>query len=127
MLYVTGGAEWLHVGVTSTCSTGPNGAATQNCSSFGGAGVVASPAAIDHSIDRLGATVGGGLEARLTPNVIIRGEYRYTNFGTVSFTDTRTVASAANPFVVNYSAKIAEHIATVGISYLWGGAVSNRY
>jgi outer membrane immunogenic protein len=124
LVYVTGGAEWLHAGTTSTCSIGPNGAAHQNCSSFGGAGVVASPASISHSTDRPGATVGGGLEARLFANVIIRGEYRYANFGTVNFTDVRTVTSAANPFVVNYSAKITEHVATIGISYLWGGAGS---
>jgi outer membrane immunogenic protein len=130
MLYVTGGAAWLHLENTSSCDTlGAAGAGTETCTPGGGL-FGAGPAIISHSTDRFGWTVGGGAEFRLTGNWIGRAEYRYADYGTVNYSDTRasTFGAAFNPLVVSYSTKVQTHTATFGISYLFnGGPVVAKY
>jgi outer membrane immunogenic protein len=62
--------------------------------------------------------VGGGLEAMLTPNWIARGEYRYSDYGTVSNTDVRTSPTGIQTVKYDLSTKI--HVATFGLAYKFG-------
>ena len=61
------------------------------------------------SHDRIGWTVGGGVEYALTTNWSLRGEYRYSDFG--SYTDT-----IALPAIAVRHREIMQR-ATVGFSY----------
>jgi outer membrane immunogenic protein len=56
-----------------------------------------SPATITDSTNNLGWTIGGGFEAALWPNWIARAEYRYSDFGTITNTDTRTNGGGVPP------------------------------
>ena len=62
----------------------------------------------NYSHDRIGWTVGGGVEYAITTNWSLRGEYRYSDFGT--FTDN--VAS-----LVPVRQRNIMQRATVGFSY----------
>jgi outer membrane immunogenic protein len=130
LLYVTGGAEWLHLNETSNCSTGVNGVVNLTCGPGQFGATTLGPASIGHSFNRVGWTFGGGLEAKLAPHWVARGEVRYTSFGTVNATDVRNTTpfvAALSPLTVNYSTKVTETMATIGISYLWGGPAAPIY
>jgi outer membrane immunogenic protein len=116
LVYATGGAAWLHVESTSIC----NGL----CVGVGAYG----PAAITDSTTKRGWTIGGGIEAALWRHWLVRGEYRYADFGTISNTDRRTNA-AADPFVVSYDLRVRTHTATLGLAYKfdWGAPVVAKY
>ncbi len=109
LLYGTAGAAWLHVEQTSVCGVS---VFLPNCSPF-----QLGPAAITDSTDRLGWTVGGGLEAMLWTNWIVRGEYRYADFGTWSPTDVRATAAGTFPVAVTDAVRIRTHTATFGLAY----------
>ena len=117
LAYVTGGAAWLHVESTSRCNTANNA----NCGG-GGVGSLRAPAVITDSTTRLGWTVGGGLEAMLWSNWILRGEYRYADFGTITNIDTRIGLGGAE--VVTYDLRVKSHLATFGLAYKFGGRSS---
>ena len=61
------------------------------------------------SHDRIGYTVGGGVEYALTTNWSLRGEYRYSDFG--SYTDRLPITA------VNVSHREIMQRATLGFSY----------
>jgi outer membrane immunogenic protein len=115
MVYGTAGPAWLRLQSTSNCSTlvGDDG----DCSSGNGF-VGLSPGSLTHSTTRLGATVGGGLEAMLSPNWIVRGEYRYSDYGTVGYTDVRS--SPTGTQTVKYDLSARTHAATFGLAYKFG-------
>ena len=76
------------------------------------------------------AWLGGGVEAKLAPHWVARGEIRYASFGTVNATDVRTTTPFvpfATPLTVNYSTKVTQTMATIGLSYLWGGPAAPIY
>jgi outer membrane immunogenic protein len=112
LFYVTGGPAWLRIEPTSNCST----AAAGNCPP----GALA-PAVITDGTTRLGGTVGAGIEAMLWANWMVRFEYRYANFGTISNTDLRTCPAsgcgAAFTETVGYNVKVQTHTATFGLAY----------
>jgi outer membrane immunogenic protein len=65
---------------------------------------------------RTGWTVGGGVEGAISANWLLRAEYLYAGFGTV----TNTVASAAGgfgPTTLVYQDKLSEQVVRVGASY----------
>ena len=108
LVYATGGLAWQHYDVTSTCvSIVCNGA---------------TPAVVSNSTTRTGWTLGGGLETALWGNWLLRADYRYADFGTAPFTITR---SSAGPrlTVDHFDAKLATHIASVGLAYKFGDPV----
>jgi outer membrane immunogenic protein len=110
LLYVTGGPAWLHIESTSNCNTSPGG----GCA-FG----IPGPSAITDATTRLGGTVGAGIEAMLWANWMVRFEYRYANFGTISNTDLRTCPGCVPPFsqTVGYNVKVQTNTATFGLAY----------
>jgi outer membrane immunogenic protein len=64
---------------------------------------------LSHTSGRVGWTLGGGVEYAFTDNLIGRVEYRYTDLGTASFTDTGT-NTYDNP-------KFHSNSLLVGVSY----------
>ena len=118
LVYATGGASLIELETNSTCSVTSGGPCAP--------GRLAPAVVIDRAT-RFGPTVGGGLEAKLTSNWIVRGEYRYADYGSIAFADTRyfTTASglgpAGTPLTVSHSLSLRTQTMTLGLSYLWGG------
>ncbi|HEY6259476.1 MAG TPA: outer membrane beta-barrel protein [Xanthobacteraceae bacterium] len=75
LLYATGGAAWLHVESTSNCFFFSGLGALSAC---GPAGL--NPASVTDSTTKAGWTLGGGIEAMLPANWLVRAEYRYADF-----------------------------------------------
>lgn len=120
MLFATGGPAWLSLESTSYCS--PT--------------VICLPQSnmmtnITNARILPGYTIGGGVEAMLGKNWTIRGEYRFSDFGSVAATDTRTcspVPSAACGTevseITSYDVKARTHTALVGIAYRFDWATA---
>jgi outer membrane immunogenic protein len=106
LIYVSGGAAWQHFEVTSTC-------ASSDCATFG-----FSPATVANSATKAGWTVGGGLETALWGTWLGRAEYRYADFGSSSFTISRSSTFAnLNPTVDNFDINLRTHTVTFGLAY----------
>lgn len=121
LVYATGGPAWLRLKSSSSCDISANAA----CSPVAGSG----PPLIRNSATKLGWTVGGGIEAMLLSNWILRGEYRYADFGTISPTDQRYPLGGGIKQVVSYDLDVKTHTATLGLAYKFGGdqgAASSR-
>jgi outer membrane immunogenic protein len=116
LVYATGGAAWLRVESTSVCNASCNPGAI-------------SPFSITNAHTKAGWTVGGGLEAMLWSNWLVRGEYRYADFGTISNTDTRTVPGLGFTRTVSYDLDVRTHTFTFGLAYKfdWAGTVVAKY
>ncbi len=115
LLYATGGAGWMDVRTTSTCDASPTGF----CPPGG-----LTPPVLAHSKTLSGFTAGGGLEAMLSRNWILRGEYRYAQFGTFSASDARVcttvpslVCGTQASEAASYDVKLRTHAAMFGIAY----------
>jgi len=107
LVYATGGAAWQEVQTTATCSEpligtacGPNGFAQF------------APFSITDSTAKLGYTVGGGIETLLWGHWMVRGEYRYSDFGTIRNTDS----PVGGPTVVT-DVKLNTQSAIAGLAY----------
>ncbi|UFW50817.1 MULTISPECIES: outer membrane protein [Bradyrhizobium] len=136
LAYLTGGAAWMSLEQTSNCDTAlkplftaPGFVASEVGACTAG---LLSPAIIKQSTIRTGFTVGGGGEMKLTENWILRGEYRYADFGTARFSQTRDCNGSAtindpvfgiqtvNCFGTQNttnSVRSQSHMATFGIAY----------
>jgi outer membrane immunogenic protein len=67
---------------------------------------------------KLGYTVGGGLEVMVWNNWLLRGEFRYSDFGTITNTDVRTNPPFNNEtFTTNYKLHLTTETALVGVAY----------
>ena len=114
LLYTTGGAAWQHLETTSTCS---GGVASGVCVPGG----AFAPQVVTDSTTKLGYTIGAGVETMLWRNWIVRGEYRYADFGTITNTDTRPA-----PFdprfniIVTDTLRLRTQTATFGVAYKFG-------
>ena len=73
-------------------------------------------------------TIGTGIETMLWGNWFARGEYRYADFGTGSFSLSRTGAPP-DAGLTNYDVRVRTHTALFGIAYKFGdaGAVIAKY
>ncbi len=132
MAYLTGGAAWMSVEETSRCDTAlqafPSPAPGFDASEMGScAPGLKTPANITQSTVKPGFTVGGGGEMKLGSNWIARAEYRYSDFGTARFEDSRSCAGSAtvagatlNCFetdVTTTAVRLQTHTATFGLAY----------
>jgi outer membrane immunogenic protein len=63
-----------------------------------------------------GWTIGGGLEWKALNNVVLRGEYRYSDYGTWSPTFFQGSADELHAKIDSHT-----HMALFGVSYLFGG------
>ena len=112
LLYGTAGMAWENIQATAFCiHYGPS----PSC-----VGVAGSPSATstDNAI-RTGWTIGAGVDYRLSSSWILRGEYRYSNFGTAN--ETLDLSSPTSAAGVILRLKSTMQIATVGVAYEFGG------
>jgi outer membrane immunogenic protein len=122
LLFGTGGVAFTHVESSATCGAV---AFPVGWCSLGGPFLNTTQT---RSADRIGWTVGGGIEAMLSPNWLVRGEYRYADYGKFA----STVFTGSNGAVVNgdaiaYDTALRTHTVTVGIAYKFGGPVVAKY
>lgn len=109
LLYLTGGAAWLHYDVTSDCPGLCQVPLT-----------LLAPITIAASTTKLGWTVGGGFEWSLWDRWLARAEYRYADFGAEAFTLARTGPGLVASAVDNFEVKVRTHTASVGLAYKFG-------
>jgi outer membrane immunogenic protein len=81
LVYGIGGAAWLKTEVTSNCGA---------VSCFPG---TYTPTVVGQSSIRSGWVLGGGVETMLGDNWLLRAEYRYADYGSVSYTGVRPCTS----------------------------------
>jgi outer membrane immunogenic protein len=72
----------------------------------------ALPGAASFNSERVGWTAGGGMEYAITNNVIGRAEYRFTDFGSASYTNVATSVSDKTRYESN--------AALLGLMYKFG-------
>jgi outer membrane immunogenic protein len=132
MIYLTGGAAWMKVEQSSRCDTAAQFLATAPGFSSDEIGQCApgllTPAVITQSTVKPGFTIGAGSEMKLWSNWIARAEYRYSDFGTVRFDQSRSCnGSATAPGggsvfctetdLTTTALRLQSHIATFGLAY----------
>jgi outer membrane immunogenic protein len=116
LVYATGGAAWLSTKTTSNCSTTscfPN---------------TYAPAVLQQYSVWTGWTAGGGFEWALASNWLLRGEYRFSDFGKKNFVEVRPCSPSPSPSCgiatnlnVGYDLSIQTQIITLGLAYRFGG------
>jgi outer membrane immunogenic protein len=72
---------------------------------------------IAHSQTLLGFTVGAGLETRLSPNWLLRGEYRFSYFPAVDDTFAFLPSTGGLNNTYRYRLSAQTHIVSVGLAY----------
>lgn len=127
LVYGTAGAAWQRLQATSNCSAlAPAGIFPDLCSPDGFA---FAPATITDTTTKIGWTIGAGIETMLWRNWIVRGEYRYADFGTITNTDTRTCLTSlqicgsfgpASPLVITDTLRLRTQTVTFGLAYKFG-------
>jgi outer membrane immunogenic protein len=101
LLYATGGPSWMKVQETAFCTGATSPACTFSL-------------AETHTHTVAGFTVGGGLEWKVAQHFLLRGEYRFSDYGTWK----NSFFQGSGSFDVNTSTKITTQTATFGIAYL---------
>ena len=101
-LYATGGAAAQKVSATVTC-----GAA-------GAAGCIAPGATGFNETTLVGWTAGGGLEWKVWDHILLRGEYRFNDYGT--WKQNITLGNQLQEFA---NVRVKSQMATVGIAWLF--------
>jgi outer membrane immunogenic protein len=101
-LYATGGAAAQRVSATLVCSTT-------------GAAFCAPPLSTFSEKTLVGFTVGAGIEWKVWDHLLLRGEYRYNDYGTwkqSGFIQSGQIEEFAD-------VRVKSHMATFGIAYLF--------
>jgi outer membrane immunogenic protein len=109
LLYGTGGAAWQSVQASGTCgpvATSPycNGPPQPNPSSIAQSGILT------------GWTIGAGVEWHVWGNWLLRGEYRFADFGTWHTVFPFGTTPASNN-TYRFQVQTETQIATVGLAY----------
>ena len=104
LVYATGGVAAQHIEVSANC----DGAVGPWC--------LAGSKSETDSTTQWGWTIGGGVEAALAPNWLLRAEYRYADYG--SFTHTFFGSTPIDAIVADFD--VRTHTALVGIAYKFG-------
>jgi len=113
LLYVTGGAAWGEV------------QSTLGLTSFTATGIPVTIAGT-RSTDRLGWTIGGGIEWMFSPSWSAKIEYLYVDMGSIS----NSVVSPATLLGANVTSRVTDSIIRGGINYHFSagpGPVVARY
>ena len=115
LAYATGGLAYQRIEAIATCP-----ADTTVCDPAVGT------QSFSNSSNRVGWTVGGGLEAMFAQNWLARVEYRYSDFDTFSFT---AIPFSVSTFGANADLSTKTHIVTGGLAYKfdWGAPVVAKY
>jgi len=113
LVFATAGVSWMSIKTSSVCT-----AVTASCSAI----ATLTPLTASVSDIVVGWTVGGGVEAMIAPDWLVRAEYRYADYGTSDYSITRTNASTQR--VTTYDIDLKTHTALLGIAYKFGGKAS---
>jgi outer membrane immunogenic protein len=107
LLYGTGGVAFQNIKVTGACGPAAN---SFQCN-------VPQPIPSIVTIDKtlVGWTVGAGAEWHAWGNWLLRGEYRFADFGTNSYVFPFGTSSTNNTY--RFNLRTETHIATFGIAY----------
>jgi outer membrane immunogenic protein len=104
LLYGTGGVAWQRIDATAICN-----------------GTTGAMCLFDHTDVQkktlLGWTLGGGVEWKVWQNLILRGEYRYSEFENFS----PTFFAGSGDAEVHANIKVHSQMATFGVAYKFGG------
>jgi outer membrane immunogenic protein len=120
LIYGTGGIAWQSIQGSATCQNNLNDAVCFN--------LAGSPSStVTNNTIRTGWTVGGGIDARISGNWMLRGEYRYSDFGTWNNSYALGAGGAASATTVGTQLKISTQTGMVGIAYKFGGPIVARY
>jgi outer membrane immunogenic protein len=102
LLYVTGGVQWQHFTATENCAANTCGAGLL------GGFPPGAPYLQTNATTRTGWTLGGGIEKMFSGKWMVRGEYRYADYG------TWTTSFGGTPIIVKQF-ELATHTALLGI------------
>lgn len=112
LLYATGGASWMQTQAGVTCNSNTGWCGGTNATS-NRTDIVSKTVA--------GWTVGAGLEAAVTSNWLVRGEYRYASYADYHATLLQGGNGAnGNLDVVEADIKNRTHTVLVGLAYKFG-------
>jgi outer membrane immunogenic protein len=114
LMYATGGAAWLNFSSTLTCGPDPVGTCAFPVPAF----------TRTTSVTKIGWTVGGGIETKVLPHILMRGEYRFSDFGNVHFTENVNANGVFN--IINYQVHPRTQTALLGLAYLFGSEIQIR-
>lgn len=109
LLFGTGGVAWQDVSVSANCQPGGG----WDC------GLVRNTTFNDV---KTGWTAGAGVEAKIMSNWLVRGEYRYADFGR---TDYLFFPKSSDAVWLHHDLKT--HTVSVGLAYQFGGPVVAKY
>jgi outer membrane immunogenic protein len=101
LIYATGGVQWQHVEATVNCSANTCGPGIFPLGGF--------PYTQTNDTTRTGWAIGGGIETMLPGRWLLRGEYRYADFGTWN------TAFGGSPIIVK-EFDIATHTGYFGVA-----------
>jgi outer membrane immunogenic protein len=108
LLYGTGGVAWQHVEVSGACGAWP--------SSFQCNGPPQPlPSFVSQTKTLAGWTVGAGVEWHAWGNWLVRGEYRFADFGTSSY--VFPFGTTITNQTYRFDLKNQAHIANFGLAY----------
>jgi len=121
LFYGTGGVAWQNVQTSATCQHTLSDPA---CTTAAG-----NPFNTQTNSKVLtGWTVGVGVEAKIYGNWLLRGEYRYSGFGTFnSVLPFNSSSAPAGTDFIRYNLSVNTQTATVGVAYQFGGPVVAKY
>jgi outer membrane immunogenic protein len=105
LAYVTGGLAIGHIETEGVLS-GFTAASAPTSAAFG------------YDKTKLGWTVGGGVEGRISGNWTAKLEYIYADYGSVSGTGLLT--TNVIPLRAEFNSKVTDHVLRVGVNYRWG-------
>jgi outer membrane immunogenic protein len=109
LLYATGGAAWQNLASAGSC--GPV-VTSAYCNGI----VQPVPGSITNSTTRLGWTIGGGLEWKVSASWFTRAEYRFADFATWNEVfGFGTGIFGSNTY--RYQLNVHTHMATFGLGY----------
>jgi outer membrane immunogenic protein len=109
LLYGTGGVAWQNVQATGTCAPFAN-------SAYCNGGPQPNPSSITQTANLIGWTIGAGAEWHAWGNWLLRGEYRFSDFGTWT-TLFPFGATTTGDNTYRFQLKTHTNIATLGLAY----------
>ena len=124
LLFTTGGVAFTDVKASAFCGTAfPVGWCA------GPAGPGSNLNTVSSTTDtRVGWTVGAGVEFMVASNWLVRGEYRYADYGRYNFTlFPNPGACGVACDTISGNVKLQTHSAMIGVAYKFGGPMVARY
>ncbi len=111
LLFATGGVSWSQFNATGNCVLLSAVSGVPNGGPWCADPTHASSETI--SATKVGWTLGAGFETVVAPNLLLRAEYRYADYGTIS----HTYFAPSQLDNVSADIKIETHMALVGLAY----------